>query len=92
MTLLDVVKTLALLDPNSTVYAARPWSCASPSIVAQEPSSGLLPAEAEALGLEYFLEIQVAQEFVADQVSRQSGAMEAEEQCRLLIHYAVYDA
>ena len=64
MTLLEAVRDLDSLDEGSTIYAAEPWAEGSQAIVASEPDAGGLPAEAQKLGLKYFLEVFVAREFL----------------------------
>jgi predicted secreted protein len=63
MTLADVIEHLDDLDESATIYAQSPWSAESRAVVAVEPEGGLPPAEAA--GLEYFLEVNVARDIAA---------------------------
>lgn len=92
MTLLDVVRELSDLDDDATIYASEPWTTDSEAIVALEPESGGTPPEAEYRGLAYFIEIDVAREFLKGFNVRRATPPSAEEQCRRLIRYAVTDA
>lgn len=92
MTLLDAVDTLDDLDEVFTIYAAEPWMKNSTAIVAQEPEAGGLPAEAEKLGLKYFLEVFIARDFLDDWKGSLNQEPTLQEKCARLIQYAVNDA
>ena len=92
MTLLDAINTLDDLDEVSTIYAAEPWAENSKAIVAQEPASGGLPAEAEKLGLKYFLEVFIARDFLDDWKGSLDEEPTLQEKCARLIQYAINDA
>ena len=64
MCLGDAVESLGELDEDATIYAAEPWTSDSTAIIAYEPESGEVPAKAKELGLTYFLEVFLAQEFL----------------------------
>jgi hypothetical protein len=92
MTLLEAVRDLDILDEESTIYASEPWTKDSIAIVDYEPAAGGLPIEAERLGLQYFLEVSIARDFIEDwAASSDAGAM-LEQQCARLIVYAITDA
>jgi hypothetical protein len=92
MNLRDAIGTLGELDEDSTIYAAEPWTEGSKVVVATEPATGGLPAEAEKLGLKYFLEVLVAREFLDDWRASLSVEPTLQEACARLIQYAVNDA
>jgi len=92
MALIDVVRSLPDLDPEATIYAAKPWTKESSAIVAREPASGALPAEAERLGFCYFLEVAIANEFLAGWLAGFAEHPSVEETCARLVRYAVSDA
>ena len=88
MTLLEIIQNLATYDAEWTIYAAEPWTSESQAIVAFELDSGGLPSEAGDLDLDYFLEVFIAREFVADL----DDTLSAEDQCRRVVLYAINDA
>jgi hypothetical protein len=92
MTLLEVVGDLESFDKTSTIYAARPWTTDSPAIVALEPDAGGVPAEAQKLGLAYFLEVFVAREFLEGWVKNLGAEPTSQEKCARVIRYARDDA
>lgn len=92
MTLVEVVRRLGDFDQAYTIYAAEPWTENSPAIVAYEPVEGGLPADAFRLGLSYFLEIAIANDFLHDWSSAQKFPQKDTEKCQRLIDYAVKDA
>lgn len=91
-TLIEIVANLGTCDPQATIYAAKPWTCDSLVVVTPEPAGGGLPPEAEARGTVYFIEVNLAQELLADWVHAESRPTSAREQCERLIQYATYDA
>lgn len=92
MTLLDVVRNLDSLDPDSTLYLAEPWRPESIVVVTSEPDSGGVPPEAQALGCSYFLEVFVAQEFLDGWRQHRAETPTHRESCVRLIEYATNDA
>lgn len=88
----DLIDNLSELDQDATIYAEAPWTSESTAILAYEPESGGVPLEASKLGLEYFLEIFVAQEFLEGWESTCENPPTVAEQCNRLIRYAVDDA
>ena len=90
--LIDLVRDLASLDRDATIYAAEPWTCDSPAIVQLERASDELPEEAMRHGLKYFLEVFVAKDFLDDWQSTFKTPPTAEAQCDRLIRYAADDA
>src|SRR5258708_3324507 len=92
VTLFEAIKNLSDLDENDTIYVAEPWTENSKAIVAPEPVSGGLPAEAAGLGLKYFLEVSVAREVLEGW----TGVLGAEPNLRAkverLTRYAIDDA
>jgi hypothetical protein len=82
VTLGEVIERLEGLDPDATIYVAKPWSVGSRTVVAQEPGDGSTPRGA--VGLDYFLEVAVAVE--AALVSETGTWFER------VLHYAENDA
>src|SRR5215469_5482064 len=65
MKLIEAIRDLASLDDDGVIYASEPWTPSSEVIVADGPDSGL-PDEAKRLGLDYFLEVFIARDFLED--------------------------
>jgi hypothetical protein len=91
-TILSVIEQLESLEDELTVYAAEPWTAGSKAVVAREPGSGGLPAEAQTLGLKYFLEVAIARDFLKGWASSLGHEPSNQEQCDRLIQYAINDA
>jgi hypothetical protein len=92
MQLGEIVKRLASLDQEATIYAAEPWTAKSAAIVAREPESGEVPEPAVREGGKYFLEVFVASELLAGWESTLDRMPTDEERCEWLIRYAIDDA
>lgn len=92
MKLLNIVTNLSTFPAEATIYAESPWKPESKAIVAAEPETGELPLEARKNGLQYFLEISIAKDFIEGWLGHQKEVPSIEQQCQRLIHYATYDA
>src|SRR4051794_40195554 len=91
-TLIDVVRNLESLDGDATIYVAEPWTAQSSSIVETEPTTGGLPIEASNHGLQYFLEVFIARDFLDDWASGLEQTPSDLQRCERLIRYAKDDA
>jgi hypothetical protein len=92
MTLAQVVDRLAEFDTADTIYASEPWLPSSPAVVAPEPAPGALPDIATNSGMTYFLEVNIAAEFLEDWIAGKGEAPSPSAACQRLIEYAVNDA
>lgn len=92
MTLLQIVEELESLDKMSTIYAAEPWVENSKTMVLPEPETGGLPLEAKKLGLKYFLEVFIAQDFIKEWAENLDVAPTSLQKCSRLIQYANNDS
>ncbi|MGF1767345.1 hypothetical protein L4D06_08155 [Enterovibrio makurazakiensis] len=81
MTLSDVIKNIASIDADMTIYAKTPWLEDSPAFVDYEPDDGSVPDGAE--NMEYFLEV-----FIVNQLLEDIGNID----CQRIIDYAINDA
>lgn len=90
--LLDVVKKLAKLDEDHTIYAVEPWTWESEACVAMEPDDEDIPSKASKIGAKYFIEVSIAKEFLEGWVESEGLTPSDRERCDRLIHYAIYDA
>ena len=92
MTLLEAIKNLEQLDDDFTIYASARWSVNSIVTVEYEPEDGSMPNEAKNLGLNYFLEVFIAKEFVEGWLSNIASQPSDEDICKRIIEYAENDA
>lgn len=92
MELFKVIQELDTLDKDSTIYAAHPWEKNSIAMVLPESEAGGIPQEAAALGLGYFIEVSVAQEFLTDWEANLDKTPTIHERCERIIQYATNDA
>ena len=92
MKLIDVVRDLRSFDDDLTIYAAEPWSPDSMAILAMEPPSGGIPAEALHFQMAYFIEVFIAIEFLEGVADNCHTKPSLEESCLRLIRYAIFDA
>jgi hypothetical protein len=92
MTLIEVIRDLKSFDNEGIICATKPWTDNSAAIVVVEPGARTLPAEAARLGMEYFLDIFVAREFLEGWGKSLGANPSLQEQCARLIQYAVNDA
>ena len=92
MTLLEAIQNLGQLDEDFTIYASTPWSVNSVVTVEYEPEDGSTPSEASKLGLDYFLEVFIAKEFIEGWLSNLNFKPSDEDICKRIIDYAENDA
>jgi hypothetical protein len=92
--LADIIARLSEFDEEDTIYAREPWSAASDAMVAREPEEddGELPPEVTEAGLTYFLEIDLAMEFIEAWIASLNYEPSASAICERIIQYAVNDA
>jgi hypothetical protein len=70
---------------------SQPWSDTSEAIVVYEPEAGGIPAEAEQLGVKYFLEVLIARNLVEDWAAKCRTPPTVQQRCARLIEYATND-
>lgn len=88
----DVIDRLSEFDSEDTIYASEPWTEQSEAMVAREPDAGGLPLEVSGAGMKYFLEINIAQNFVEDWLASLDVQPTPSAVCLRVIDYAVNDA
>ncbi|MES2440843.1 MAG: hypothetical protein V4584_17385 [Verrucomicrobiota bacterium] len=82
---LDLINTGDEFDPLMTVYAKKPWSTASPTIITPQPEDGrIAPIDDH----DYFLEVFIIKDWLVDLGS----AEVSQETCNRIIQYAINDA
>lgn len=90
-TLRQLLAHFDTLDDDATIYAARPWSSSSKAVSCHEDD-----AEARAAieaGLEYMLEVNLAQDAIRAWGERRRGKTPTlAQQCDAVIYYAEHDA
>ena len=92
MTLIEIVCNLESFDNEGIICATKPWTENSQGIVVLEPEAGRLPAQAERLGMDYFLEVLIARDFLEGWKATFGTEPTLEETCARLIKYASTDA
>ena len=71
----------------------KPWSESCDAVVASEDESGaLVPTNLHTNGFSYFLEVDIAKQFLQDWLAPTPRAPTDGESCARLIQYAVNDA
>ena len=92
MTLLDVVRDLDSFDNEGIICATKPWTENSHAIVVVEPQARRLPAEAEKLGMDYFLDVFIGRELLEDWTANLDAEPTLQQKCARIIKYAITDA
>ncbi len=92
MTLFEAIRDLDSLPEENTIYAAEPWTADSQAIIAYRPDNVRIPVEAQALGLQYFLEVFIARDFLEDWMGSLDAESTLQQKCERLIQYAINDA
>ena len=92
MTLIEIIRDLDSFDSEGIICAKKPWAESSQAIVVVEPQARRLPAEAEKLGLDYFLDVFIARELLEDWKANLDVEPTLQEECTKLIQYAATDA
>ncbi|MCX5662505.1 MAG: hypothetical protein NTW19_22720 [Planctomycetota bacterium] len=91
-TLTDVIQNLDTHDQELTIYVHPPWRPDSPAAVAMEPPDGDLPEAATDNSLSYFLEIDIARDFLAGWDKSLKKPAPLIDRVKRLIEYAINDA
>ncbi|WP_316214991.1 hypothetical protein [Bradyrhizobium sp. SZCCHNR2035] len=89
MRLLDAISDLSNLNDNDTIFARKPWTHQSEACVAPLDRESRVPEAIKKLGLDYFLEVSVANEILAVFGERTPTI---DEVCELILFYAENDA
>ena len=92
MKLLEVIDKIDDVGTEATIYAKEPWDAESLALALPEPEEGGLPEEAKRLGLRYFLEVFIIQDFLQDWALRFESEPSNMEKCTRMIQYAIRDA
>lgn len=92
MTLLEIIRNLESFDNEGIICARKPWAENSEAIVVVEPQARRLPAQAERLGLDYFLDVFIVREFLEDWTANLDKEPTLQEKCARMIKYAITDA
>ncbi len=92
MTLLDIVRDLRTYNQIRTIYAKKLWSETSTALVLPESDFKTTLGVASDKGMDYFLEIFVANDFLDDRKSYEASKSTIHEDCLRLIQYAESDA
>src|ERR1700689_3926322 len=93
--LIKFVEHLAELDDEYIIFACEPWTENSDATVALEDPSRKpfgIPLEAAEAGMAYFLEVDIAREFVDAWITSLDEKPTLAAICQRLIEYAINDA
>ena len=90
--LIEVVNELATVDRGTTIYAVEPWTCESEAIVQVEQDADQMLVVTSDRKFQYFLEVEIATNFVADWESSLTEPPTDVERCNRLIQFAANDA
>ena len=92
VTLIEIIRDLDSFDSEGIICATKPWTENSPAIVVVDPQARRLPPEAEKLGMDYFLDVFIAREFLEDWMATLDYESTLQQKCARLIKYALTDA
>ena len=94
--LIELVERLAEWDDDeNTIFACEPWTEDSDAMVAlpdPERKPYEIPLEAAEAGMNYFIEVFIAREFVEGFIASLDEKPTLAAICQRLIYYATYDA
>jgi hypothetical protein len=93
--LIRLIERLAELDDEYIIFACEPWTENSDAMVALEDPSRKpfgIPLEAAEAGMAYFLEVDIAREFVDSWITSLDEKPTLAAICQRVIQYAIYDA
>jgi hypothetical protein len=86
----EALASLESFEGDATIYAAKPWTADSRTVVAGEGDSEAQAAIAT--GMPYLLEVWIAREVVKVWSAWRDGRVPTvDERCEAVIHYAVHD-
>jgi hypothetical protein len=92
VTLIEVIQNLKSFDNEGIICARKPWTENSEAIVVIEPQARQLPTEAKKLGMDYFLDVFIARDFLEDWTATRDTEPTLAERCARVIKYAITDA
>ena len=92
VTLIEIIRSLDSFASDGIICARRPWAENSEAIVVVDLEARHLPLEAEKLRMDYFLEVNIARDFLEDWGASLIPKPTLEERCARLIKYAFTDA
>ncbi|MGO8919870.1 MAG: hypothetical protein ACLQJR_28555 [Stellaceae bacterium] len=92
MTLLEIFEHIRDADRDLTIYAVKPWTPASKSMLADSPDGNVLPDEPREAGMDHFLDVFVVQDLLEDWLKSSAVKPTTREQCERFIYYAINDA
>jgi hypothetical protein len=91
-TLLDLTKHIEDLDDQAVLFVKEPWSPTSEAALYRLGDDYAIPPEPQQMGFKYFIEVDIAKEFISGWLQNLNSTPSAEETCGRLIHYALHDA
>ena len=91
VTVIDVVRDLDSFDSEAIICAKQPWAEDSQAMVIIDPQARRIPAEAESVGMTYFLEVFIARDFLIGWRANLNTEPTLQQKCARLIEYAITD-
>ena len=88
--LIEMLADIDQMDAEDVIFAKRDWRPESEARVFRLTEDYRAPDEAQMLGYEYFLEVDVIRQVLEEFHGRADASIE--EKCKRVIHYAIYDA
>ena len=88
--LIELIANIDQMDAEDVIFAKRDWQPESEARVFKLTEDYRAPDEAQELGYEYLLELDVIRHVLEEFNDRADVSLEGK--CRRVIHYAVYDA
>lgn len=89
MDLFQILLNIHDYQDDQTIYVIEPWLLESQALVLTEPHDGLIQVRYNNSIFEYFLEVLLVKELLAD---LESQNLCIRDQCQRIIEYAIYDA
>ena len=87
ITLFQAVQKLDISHEKCTVYAVKPWAENSKAMILREFEG--VPLEAGTLGLKYFLEVAIANDFIQEWIDHLDVVPSPQQKCSRLIQHAM---
>lgn len=89
-TIIELIRDIDKFDPEDVIFAKPEWTVDADARIFRLTPEYHAPPEAEALGYEYFLEVDVIRQVLEE--FRDKPDVTLEVKCRRVIYYAKFDA
>lgn len=92
MTLYDIIADIKNIDTSLVIFAKEPWTLNSEAILLLQSDNAVYLEEIRFPGYKYFIEIDIALDFLNDWIELFDKVPSREAQCERIIQYAINDA